>query len=158
MMMQKTEDSALNMSLTADVMTQRTSKHAVWTSSNGVDMENPTTLKYLMRTNAKKEKGWLRKVEVETDKPARSHLIVTEKQLIISLKQILGPSVDTVTAFAWGVVLKTVRRIQKKSFAANGLAVSRKVRFDKGHILFTSNAKCQQVYTPLCVRFTAAKS
>jgi hypothetical protein len=77
---------------------------------------------------------------------------VTEKQLIISLKQILGSSVDTVVAtiaFAWGVVLKTVRRIQKKSFTANGLAVSRKVRFDKGHTLFTSNAKCKQVYTSL---------
>jgi hypothetical protein len=138
-----------------------------WTQSKGAQNGalNPALL-YLKKMNDKKEKGWLRKAEVDkawrnvpkTDEYKKEgHLSQSEKQLIISLMQSLssaGDSVATAIAFAWGLAPYSVRRFQKtalKSVTSNGLAVPRKVRSDKGTTLFTSDEKCKQVYTPLYV-------
>jgi hypothetical protein len=89
-----------------------------------------------------------------TVKKKPGHLSMTEKQLVLSLKQTLDPAGDTtaaVIAHAWGVNPRTVRGIQINALQVDGLAVPRKVRFDKGTTVFNSDAKCKQVYTPLYV-------
>jgi hypothetical protein len=137
-----------------------------WTKSKGAPNGalNPALL-YLKKIKDRNEKGWLRKAEVDkagrnvpmTENKKEGHLSQTEKQLIISLMQSLSSAGDTVAAAiasAWGVAPNTVRRYQNtslKSLTANGLAVPRKVRSDKGTMLFTCDDKCRQVYTPLYV-------
>jgi hypothetical protein len=108
--------------------------------------------------NAKEEKGWLRKAEADkahravpvTAKEKPGQLSTTEKQLLLSLKQTLnftGVTVAKAMSSTWGVGANTVRRIQKTSHEIDGLAVPRKVRFDKGDTILTSDAKCKRVYT-----------
>jgi hypothetical protein len=128
-----------------------------WTRGSGAP--NPALI-YLTKTNTKEEEGWLRKAEADkaerevpmTAKNKPGQLNTTEKQLVLSLKQTLDSAGDTVAAAlasAWGVSSRTIRRIQTKSLNVDGLAVPRKVRFDRGDTVFTSDAKCKQVYTPL---------
>jgi hypothetical protein len=78
-----------------------------------------------------------------TAKMKSGHLNTIDKQLLLS------DTVAAAIAYAWDVTPFTVRRIQNQSLEVDGLAVTRKVRFDRDDTLFTSDARCKQVYTPL---------